>query len=99
MDFARVIGHATATVKHPSLNGRRLLIVQMVDARDKPEGDPVIAIDDLGSRTGDRVMLSSDSEHVRKMVGRDDTPLRWLVLGIEDEAEESRVKGQGSRAR
>lgn len=85
MEIARVIGHATATVKHASLNGRRLLIVQVLDARDQPDGDPFIAIDDLGSRQGDRVMISSDSEKVRQMVDRDDTPLRWLVLGIADE--------------
>ncbi|REJ73604.1 MAG: ethanolamine utilization protein EutN, partial [Planctomycetota bacterium] len=60
MQLARVIGHATATVKHPSLSGWKLLIVQMLGAQGDPDGDPQIAVDNLGSSAGDRVMVAAD---------------------------------------
>ena len=40
MQLARVVGTATSTIKHPSMNGWKLLIVQMLDARGGPEGEP-----------------------------------------------------------
>lgn len=85
MNAARVLGTATATIKHPSLQRWRMLIVQLLDAAGQGEGQPLIAIDDLGSRIGDHVMLTSDGNAVADMVGRKDSPIRWAVLGIIDE--------------
>ena len=40
---ARVIGHATATVKHPSMEGWKLLVVQPLHWEDRsPDGTPVL---------------------------------------------------------
>ena len=44
-----VIGHATSTIKHPSLTGWRLAIVQPVGPDGKPDTDPVVAVDSLGA--------------------------------------------------
>lgn len=84
MQLAEVIGHATSTVKHPTLQGWRLLIVQPLGARNVPDGVPVIAIDALGSGRGDRVVISSDGKATRKMVGADNSPVRWAVIGLAD---------------
>ena len=32
MQLGKVIGHATSTIKHPSMNGWKLLVVQTLDA-------------------------------------------------------------------
>lgn len=85
MQLAHVIGHATATVKHPALAGWRMLVVQPLDAAGGPDGFPVIAIDDLGSRRGDQVIISSDGKAVREMMGTNTTPVRWAVIGVADE--------------
>ena len=45
MQLAQVLGHATSTIKHPTLNGWRMLIVQPLDAREQPDGVPIIALD------------------------------------------------------
>ncbi len=87
MQIAQVIGHATSTVKHPALNGWRMLIVQTLDHAGQPDGEPLIAIDNLGSRRGDMVMITSDGATVREMMHSDNTPVRWAVLGIADETE------------
>ncbi|MCH7686837.1 MAG: EutN/CcmL family microcompartment protein [Planctomycetes bacterium] len=84
MQLAAVIGHATSTVKHPSLEGWRMLIVQPLDARGHDDGDPVIAIDELGSGVGDRVMITGDGQSVREMMESKSSPVRWAVIGIAD---------------
>jgi len=84
MQPATVIGHATATVRHPSLGGRRLVVVQPLDARGGDDGPPLIAVDELGSGRGDTVILTSDGTSIREMLGTNDTPVRWAVLGLAD---------------
>lgn len=40
MQVAKIIGRATSTVKHPSLQGWKLLIAQPLGVNDKPDGAP-----------------------------------------------------------
>ena len=82
MRWGRVIGRTTATVKHASLEAQRLILVQPLDAKAAAEGDPMVVIDPLGGRLGDRVLLSSDSQSVRRMLGTDNAPARWAIIGI-----------------
>lgn len=84
MQLAKVVGRATATVKHETLAGRRLLLVQPLDARRGADGDPQLAIDEIGSRLGDLVMLTTDGAAVREIIGKNNTPIRWAVIGIAD---------------
>jgi len=85
MQQARVIGHATSTVKHPSLTGWRLVVVQTLGASQQPEGETLLAIDRLGSHVGDRVIVNSDGRRVRELIGHPKSPARWFVCGIVDE--------------
>ncbi len=84
MQTAKVIGNATATVKHPSLNGWRLIVLQPLDIENKADGFPVLAIDNLGAGRGDLVFFTSDGKHIRGMVGREDCPIRFAVQGMID---------------
>ncbi len=84
--LGRVIGRATATIKHETLQGWKLLLVQPVMAdRTSPDGDPLLVVDRLGSGLGDMVILTSDGRGARQMLGSEKTPVRWTILGIEDE--------------
>ncbi len=84
MQLAQVLGHATSTIKHPTLNGWRMLIVQPLDAREQPDGVPIIALDALGSGRGDRVVISSDGKAAREMIGADNSPARFSIIGLAD---------------
>lgn len=84
MQLAKVIGHATATVKHPDLQGWKLLLVQLLDATGGAQDDPLLVIDPLGCGRGDRVMISSDGKTVREMMSSERTPVRWAVIGLAD---------------
>jgi ethanolamine utilization protein EutN len=81
----RVIGNATSTVKHPSMQGWKLLVVQplLADGRT-PDGDPVLAVDVLGAGAGDNVMISSDGRSTQELLKSSTTPVRWSVIGIVD---------------
>jgi ethanolamine utilization protein EutN len=81
MQLAKVVGRATATVKHPSMNGWRLIIVQPLDLQDSPDGDPQIAICTMGSTEGDRVMITADGNAVKDLMGTAATPVRFAVIG------------------
>lgn len=85
MQLGRIVGTATSTVKHRSLDGWRLVIVQMLMAdEERSDGSPQLAIDNLGAGRGDIVMLTSDGQGTRKLIGDDNTPVRWSVMGIRD---------------
>ncbi|REJ66615.1 MAG: ethanolamine utilization protein EutN [Planctomycetota bacterium] len=85
MQLARVIGTATATVKHASMEGWKLLIVRllMADGRSA-DGEPVIVVDALGAGAGQRVLLTTDGRYTRELLDSDTTPVRWSVMGICD---------------
>jgi ethanolamine utilization protein EutN len=82
---AVVIGRATATVKHQSMTGQKLLIVQPQLKNGSPEGDPLIAMDGVGAGVGERVMITSDGRNARHILNADATPVRWSIIGIEDQ--------------
>jgi len=85
MQQGLVVGTATATVKHPSMDGVKLLVVQFLSADGRsPDGEPVLAVDRLGAGRGQMVILSSDGKATRELLGSETTPVRWCVIGIPD---------------
>ena len=84
--FAGIVeGRAISTIKHRSLHGWKLLIVQPLGFDGKtPEGDPLLAIDMFGAGRGTKVVISNDGKGAREMVGDTNSPARWAVIGIVD---------------
>lgn len=85
MLLARVEGHLTATRKHPSFEGWRLVVCQPIDRDGRAEGVPQVAIDSLGAGMHQRVIISSDGAAARKAVGDERSPARWMIVGVVDE--------------
>ncbi|MSR31597.1 MAG: ethanolamine utilization protein EutN [Gemmataceae bacterium] len=79
-----MVGTATSTAKHDSLNGWKLALVQAQMQDGSPDGEPVLAIDNLGAAMGSRVVLTSEGGAVRDMLKRNDSPVRWMVMGLCD---------------
>jgi ethanolamine utilization protein EutN len=84
MQPAIVLGSTRATIKHESLAAQRLVIVQPLLVDDSADGPPLIAVDPCGSRSGDRVVITSDGSYARVVTGNQNTPARWSVMGIVD---------------
>ena len=84
MQLGLVLGSATSTIKHPSFEGQRMLVVQPVTADGKDDGEPVLVFDRLGAGRGQRVIITSDGALMQTELGRD-TPGRWSVMALPDE--------------
>ena len=85
MYLGLVVGSATATVKHPSMEGAKLLLVMALQADGRTiEGDPILVVDSLGAGKGETVMITSDGIGTRELLQSKSSPVRWSVLGIPD---------------
>ncbi|MBN2580511.1 MAG: EutN/CcmL family microcompartment protein [Pirellulales bacterium] len=86
MYLGRIMGNATATIKHPSMKGTRLLLVMALQADGKTiEGDPILVIDQLGARKGELVVITSDGIGAREMLNDKQSPVRWSAIALPDQ--------------
>ena len=84
MLLAIVEGNVVTTIKHPTMQGWKVLIVQPLTPDGNADGDPLLAIDSLGAGHGTKVLISNDGKGTREMVGSENSPIRWSVIGIVD---------------
>ena len=83
MQIARVIGTVVATVKNKSLEGRKFLIVQTLDADLRAKGSPMVALDAVGAGEGELVFWCRGKE-ASFPFKRDETPTDCTIVGIID---------------
>lgn len=83
MQLARVIGTVVSTVKNATLDGRKFLIVQTLDADLRDKGSPMIALDAVGAGVGELVFWCRGKE-ASFPFRRDDTPTDCTIIGIID---------------
>jgi ethanolamine utilization protein EutN len=73
-----------ATQKHPSHEGRNLLLVQPLELDGSNRGVAVIALDAIGAGIGDQVLLTTDGYSAMSSVGRMQSPIDMAVIGFID---------------
>jgi ethanolamine utilization protein EutN len=83
MQLARVVGNVVSTIKNESLQAKKLLIVQTLDADLQPKGKPMIALDAVGAGVGELVFWCRGKE-ASFPFKRDDTPTDCTIVGIVD---------------
>lgn len=83
MQIARVIGTVVSTVKNESLEGRKFLIVQTLDAKLREKGKPMVALDAVGAGVGELVFWCRGKE-ASFPFKRDETPTDCTIVGIID---------------
>jgi ethanolamine utilization protein EutN len=83
MQLGRVIGTVVATMKNQSLEGRKLLIIQSLDARLQPQGKPLVALDSVGAGRGELIFWCRGKE-ASFPFRREDTPTDCTVIAIVD---------------
>ncbi len=84
MLIARVVGELVATQKHPSHEGRKLLLVQPLNLDGSHRGDAVVALDAVDAGIGDRVLLATEGFSAMTSVGRPNSPIDMAVIGFID---------------
>ncbi|MCB9539664.1 MAG: EutN/CcmL family microcompartment protein [Myxococcales bacterium] len=87
MRLARVVGTVVATIKHPTYQGRTILLCQPLTPEGEATGAPVVAVDRAQAGVGDHVLILTEGNGVRQLLGADAGPIRSLVVGIVDAVE------------
>ena len=83
MQLGRVIGNVVCTVKNPSLDGQRLLIVQPLDRHGRDKGRPLVALDSVGAGAGETIYWCRGREAALAFSsGR--VPTEATIVGIVD---------------
>ena len=84
MLIARIVGELTATQKHASHEGLKLLLVQPLNLDGTDRGDAVIAVDAVDAGVGDKVLLATEGFSAMTSVGRPQSPIDMAVIGFID---------------
>ena len=79
---AKLIDNVWATRKLESLNGFKLMLVEVIGGKDK--GTRLVAVDTISAGIGDRVLVCTGSA-ARRMIGDDNVPVDAAIVGIIDE--------------
>lgn len=82
-----IIGRVVATEKTSSLSGKKLLLLQPTDWKRNPSGEPLVAVDTVGSGAGEFVFFVKAREAAVACGGtglHDTPPIDAAVLGIID---------------
>jgi microcompartment protein CcmK/EutM len=89
MQLARVIGNLVSTVKNAGLEGRKLMVIQILDGDMRPAGKPLVAVDSVGAGPGELVFWCRGKEASFALEGIE-APTDCTIVGIVDS--ESHVK-------
>ena len=84
MILARVIGNLVATKKHPSHEGRKILVVQPLNLDGTDRGDAVLALDAVDAGVGERVLVVQEGWSAMTSVDRPQSPIDMAVVGVVD---------------
>lgn len=85
MKLARVAGTVVSTIKDPALEGRRLLLCDMLDATGQPRGY-TLAVDTVDAGPGEMVLILDEGNSARQVLDDPRAPLRTVIVGIVDAA-------------
>lgn len=83
MLLGKVIGTLVSTRKEPTLEGLKLLVVQVCDTNGNPEGATVVAADAVGAGIGEVVLYASGSS-ARQTELTNNRPIDATVMAIVD---------------
>jgi microcompartment protein CcmK/EutM len=87
MLIARVVGELVATQKHPSHEGRKLLLVQPLNLDGTNRGDAMVALDAVDAGVGDQVLVATEGFSAMTSVGRPNSPIDASVIAFIDSIE------------
>ncbi len=84
MYLGRVVGRVWSTIKHPSLEGHRLLVVQPVSPELRPTGKAIVATDATGAGAGELIYWCRGKESSFAFLPEEITT-DFCIVGIVDE--------------
>ncbi len=86
MIIGQVVGSLWASVQDPEFDGRSLKLVVPQDARTLVvEGNTLLAVDLVGARQGDMVLVVYEGSSTRMCLGSENNPAEMVIVGIVDQ--------------
>ena len=83
MMLGRIVGNVVATMKNPSLEGKRLLLVQPIDHQGRDKGRAFVALDSVGAGAGETVYWCRGREASFPFLPAE-VPIEATIVGIVD---------------
>ncbi len=83
MFLGNVIGNIWATRKYSAINSFKLMIVQPINSDYENTGEPIVAVDTVGSGPGETIIYITASEAVIPLPV-DMAPVDASIVGIVD---------------
>lgn len=83
MQLGRIIGNVVCTIKSPSLEGKKLLLVQPLDRHGKDKGKPLVAVDSVGAGAGETIYWCRGREASFPFLPLE-VPTEATIVGIVD---------------
>jgi ethanolamine utilization protein EutN len=84
MILGSVTGTVVATEKKEQLKGHALMTVRPITLEGKRAGADLVAIDTVSAGTGDTVLVVEQGEAAAQVIGRDDAPVRCVIVAVVD---------------
>lgn len=85
MKIGRVSGTVVSTIHHRVVEGRRLLLVDLVGFDGEPTGEYVLAMDVVDSGAGETVLVLDEGNGARQVLADPEAPIRTVIVGIVDD--------------
>ena len=87
MQLARVIGTVVATERYEGLEGVKFLVIQPLDKKKRPEGDPVVAADAVHMAGPGELVYYVSSREAALALPETFVPVDDAIVGIVDAVE------------
>ena len=88
MQLGRVLGTVVATTRYPGLTGVRFLIVQPLDRRQNPTGEPVVAADGVHMAGEGELVYFVASREAALACPETFVPVDHAIVGLVDAVSE-----------
>lgn len=88
MQLGRILGTVVATVRTPGLTGVRFLIVQPLDRRQNPQGQPVVAADAVHMAGEGELVFFVASREAALACPETFVPVDHAIVGLVDAVSE-----------
>jgi ethanolamine utilization protein EutN len=84
MYIGHVFGNVVATIKHPTFDRHKLLLVE----RLTPDGVPTprydLCVDTVQAGVGDTVLVLDEGSSARQILGQPEGAVRAVIIGVID---------------
>ena len=85
MILGRVVAQVVSSIKHEAYQRRTVLVVRPVSPEGAPRKGAIVAVDTVGAREGDMVLVASEGRAAMEILGYSHRiPIRSVIVGIVD---------------